>query len=78
MVAWDAQARRLVMVGDDTLGFRAFAERAAIEGDDDLWKVVDSFCEARGLMFPWRFLQIVSDEDVLARAALEDPPPTTE
>ena len=93
MVAWDEKARRLVMVGDDTLGFRQFAvrtdhwlpasndagltapavRRRGIEGDGDLWRVVDAFCEARGLMFPWRFLQTVPDEDVLAREASENP-----
>ena len=91
MVAWDENARQLVMVGDDTLGFREFAarndhwlpddgeegadepalRRRAIASDSDLWRVLDVFCEARGLMFQWRFLQIVSDEEVLARAASE-------
>ena len=46
-----------------------------IEGDSDLWRVVDSFCDERALVFPWRFMQMVPDEDVLARAASESPPP---
>ncbi len=95
MVAWDEKTHRLVMVGDDTLGFREFAARTdhwlltagdattstpavrrrGIEGDSDLWKVVDSFCDERALVFPWRFMQMVPDEDVLARAASEGPPP---
>ena len=71
MVAWDEKAHRLVTTGNDTLGFREFAALASIESDRDLWRVIDAFCEARGLMFPWRFLEVVPDEDVLAQAAPE-------
>lgn len=97
MVAWDEKTHRLVMVGNDTLGFREFAARTdhwlpaagdattgtptvlrrGIEGDSDLWKVVESFCDERALVFPWRFLEIIPDEDVLARAASEKPHPPT-
>ena len=71
MVAWDEKAHRLVTTGNDTLGFCEFAALAGIESDRGLWRVIDAFCEARGLMFPWRFLEVVPDEDVLAQAARE-------
>ena len=94
MVAWDERTNRLVMVGNDTLGFREFAARPdhwlpapgdadsaapavgrrGIEGDSDIWRVVESFCDERALVFPWRFLEVIPDEDVLARAASEGPP----